>query len=489
MNFKVVNKKIDQLTRTSQPTLAGWINRLKEPQPMRLGKRKLGACAANSENNKVQKIDESLVRFENVIREENIKFNRNSPKFGGNDQTIQIKAVNVNSVISFQKRNKIVDLLNDDPEILAITDTRVKEHKMLRFRNKSRNVFATNTDQRGVAIIAKRSLNPKLFARDTENGNYLALNFMNAGKKYGIIAIYGPNDDDDKFWSDEINKLLGDMRSDGAEKLIICGDLNIPLGKQLGYAGARLRKKAELLKMMDNHNIEDTENNQVDCNKLNAYSFWRRKQDRRISNDEDEYQAARLDHFLTDLPQNETSVKYMRYFSSDHAIVSLRIKASTRAGHKSWKLNPNVIEDDATMEKLIKIYKKLSKNLMKRISQIEMSNLPEDIQAKKIRDIAYEKWKSVLRATKAITNTWGRENAKKKGALKKFLLKAKENLEISNEKYEIMSEELRGHEVEKNKIKTELVKVKNKIENKTLVRYKAMKNQTSRTIKEIKIWQ
>ena len=50
-----------------------------------------------------------------------------------------------------------------------------------------------------------------------------------------------------------------------------------------------------------------------------------------------------------------------------------------------------------------------------------------------------------------------------------------------------MSEELRAHDVEKNKIKSELCKVKNKIENKTLLRYKAMKNQTLRTIKEIKI--
>ena len=383
MNFRNVNKKIEQLTRTSQPTLAGWINRLEEPQPIRLGKRKLGACAANSENNKAQKIDDSLVKFENKVREENIKFNRNSPKFRGDDQTIQIKAVNVNSVISFQKRNKIVDLLNDDPEILAITDTRVKEHKMLRFRNKTRNVFSTNTDQTGVAIIAKRTLNPKLFARDEEEGNFLTLNFMNVGKKYGIIAIYGPNDDDEKFWSDKIDKLMEAMRNDGTEKLIICGDLNILLGKQLGYAGAKLKKKTELLKLIDKHNIEDTANNQVDCNKLNAYSFWRRKQDKRINNDEDDYQVTRLDHFLTDLPQNE----------------------STRAGHKSWKLNPQVIDYEETMKKLVRIYKKLSKNLMKRISQIEMSSLPERVQAKKIRDIAYEKWKSVLRATKAITNT------------------------------------------------------------------------------------
>ena len=144
----------------------GWINRLDKPQPIRAGKRKLGACAPNNDNNKHQRVDDSLIKFENMIREENTKFNRNSPKFRESDQTIKIKAVNVNSIISFHKRNKVSDLLNDDPDILAIVDTRVKAHKIFRFRNKTRNTLATNTDQRGVAIIAKRSLNPEFFTRD-----------------------------------------------------------------------------------------------------------------------------------------------------------------------------------------------------------------------------------------------------------------------------------------------------------------------------------
>ena len=347
---------------------------------------------------------------------------------------------------------------------------------MLRFRNKLRNIFSTYTEQRGVAIIIKRSLNPKLFAKDTVNGNYLSLTFSNAGKKYAIIAIYGPNDDDDDFWGKKIYKQLEDLRSEGAEKIIMCGDLNIPLGKQLGYAGNKLKKKEALLEVMEKFNLEDAASNQVDCNKMNAFSFWRRKQERCISNNDDEYQASRLDHFITDIPHNETSVKYMRYFPSDHAIVLLKIKTNSRAGQKTWKLNTKALDDEETMTRLKKIYKKLTKNLMKRISQIEMSNLTEKEQAKRIRNIAFEKWKAATLATKMISNTWARENARKKGALRKFLNKTKENLEISNEKYEIMSDELREYEVGKNKIKTELVKVKNKIENKTLVRYKAMKN-------------
>ena len=116
-----------------------------------------------------------------------------------------------------------------------------------------------------------------------------------------------------------------------------------------------------------------------------------------------------------------------------------------------------------------------------------MSKMNNADQATKIRDIEFKKWETLVKATKAITNSWARDKSNKEKKLKQFLDKSKENLEISNEKYELMSEELREHEVNKSKIKSELVKVKNKVENKTLVKYKAMKSQVSHTIREIKI--
>ena len=486
MNFKKINAKVNQMTYSSQPTLAGWVNRLSEPQPIRLGKRKLGACAARNENNKQQKVDDDLVNFENEIRSENIKFNRSAIKFGVNDQTLRIKSVNVNSLISFQKMNKVTDLLIDSPDILALTDTRVKEYRFNRFKNKERDTFATNTDARGVAIIINRSLNPELEASDEINGNFLSISFDAVGKKYGLIVIYGPNEDNREFWAEEINEQIKLLNDRGAHRVILSGDLNIPLGKQIGYAGTRLKKKEALIDMMERHNLGYVAAIQNDSSTSNAYSFWRRKQDRNISAN-DVYQATRIDHFLTDIPINELSIRYLRYFPSDHAIVEMNIKTNQRSGKKVWKLNPNVLDDEKVKEKLIKIYKKLSKNLIKRIAQIEMSSLDESSQAKIIRDIAFRKWKSLVLATKMISNTWARAESKEKNKLKNYLIRAKENLEISNEEYELMSEELKAHDIDKNKIRSELNKVKNKIENKTLVRYKAMKNQSSRTIKELKI--
>ena len=268
------------------------------------------------------------------------------------------------------------------------------------------------------------------------------------------------------------------------ERIIICGDLNIPLGKQIGYAGTKLKKKSALMETMEKYNLEDTANNQVDCSKLNAFSFWRRKQERGINKADDDYQAARLDHFISDLPQSEIAVKYLRYYPSDHAIVEMKIKTNTRACKKAWKLNPQALDDEPTKNKLIKVYKKLTKNLMKRISQIEMSTLPEMEQAKIIRKIAFDKWKSILLASKMITNTWARENARNKNKLKKFLIKAKENLEVPNDEYKLMSEELSEYEVGKSKIRTELVKVKNRIENKSLIKYKALKNKRREQLKK-----
>ena len=478
MNFKKIEDKANKLTKSSQPTLAGWVNRLKEPQPIRPVKRKLGACTAVNESSKKQKANDDLVKFENEIRAENSKFNRSATKFNEGDQVLKIKAVNVNSLISFQKMNKITDLLNDAPDILAVTDTRVKEYRFYRFKTKDRDIFATNTELRGVAILINRALNLELIARDEQNGNYLSISFNTVGKKHRLIVIYGPKEDNGDFRSDEINDQIKLLHDSGVQKIILYRDLNIPLGNQIGYTGNRLKKKDALINTMERNNLQDVAAIQNDSPATNAYSFWRRKQEKNI-NTTDIYQATRIDHFLTDIPTNELSIKYLRYFPSDHAIVKMKIKTNQRSRKKIWKLNPNVLDDDTIKKCLIKIYKKLTKNLIKRIAQIEMSSLDEENQAKIIRGIAFQKWKTLVLATKMITNMWAREKTKKNNELKNYLIRAKENLKISNDEYEMMSEELRAYKVEKNKIKSELCKVKNKIENKTLLRYKAMKNQTS----------
>ena len=487
MNLKVINEKIKTATKNNQPSLSGWLNRLKEPQPIQPPKRKLGACIANSDQNKRLKVDEKVIKFENLVRENNRKFNSTGRKFGPDDQTVKIKSVNVNSVKSVQKMSKIKDLLNDEPDILALTDTRVKEFRFLKFKSKERTIFATKTGARGVAIIIKRSLTPEICDRDEDEGNYISLTFSEAGVKYGLINICGPNDDNEIFWNEKISDQIMKLKDLKAKHIIICGDLNIPLGTQIGYAPTRLKKKEALLTIMDANNLSDAASNQADPNSLNPYSFWRRKQDRTIVSEEEEYQATRIDHFVTSLAGSETSIKYLRYFPSDHSIVELKIKINTRCGKKSWKMNPGVLDNEEAKSRLVKIYKKLTKNLIKRRNQIEMSKMNELDQAKKIREIAFSKWEAVLKVTKKIANSWARNKSDEERKLRKFLIKAKENLEISNDEYELMSEEMREYEVNKNKIKSELMKVKNKIDNKTLLKYKAMKSQTSRTIRELKI--
>ena len=160
MSSKEINEKVKSATLNSQPSLTAWLERLKEPQPIQPSKRRLGACVANSCQNKKQKVDEKVIKFENFVRENNRKFNSSGKKFSVEEQLTKIKHVNVNSVQSFQKMSKIRDLLNDEPDILALTDTHVQEFKILKFKTKERTIFATKTNARGVAIIIKRSLNP-----------------------------------------------------------------------------------------------------------------------------------------------------------------------------------------------------------------------------------------------------------------------------------------------------------------------------------------
>ena len=129
---------------------------------------------------------------------------------------------------------------------MALTDTRVREFKFLKFKTKERTIFATKTNSRGVAVIIKRSLNPEIIDRDEKEGNFISLTFAEAGTKYGLISIYGPNEDDDTFWSEQIVDQIRKLKDAEAKHVIICGDLNIPLGKQIGYKLSKMKKKEAL---------------------------------------------------------------------------------------------------------------------------------------------------------------------------------------------------------------------------------------------------
>ena len=149
----------------------------------------MGAHALNQTINENNEINETI--FENKVKKLNEDYNAKIKRFGKSDETFKIITTNVNSMISFVKRQKIWNLLKNDPDIL-LTDTRIGDHELNYYTGNKRALFTTNTNHRGVAMLVKKCYEPEVFETDNDSGNLLAIIFKIAGKKHGMIGIYGP---------------------------------------------------------------------------------------------------------------------------------------------------------------------------------------------------------------------------------------------------------------------------------------------------------
>ena len=386
----------------------------------------------------------------------NNDYNSKVTKFKKSDETFKIITMNVNSLQSFAKRQKIWNVIKSNPDIILMTDTRVKEHDLANFGANKRVVFSTTTDQRGVAIIINRGYDPELFEADNETGNHIAVTFKLAGKTHGIIGLYGPSEDVPTFFDRRLDMLINKLKDAGAKEIIIAGDMNIQLGKKLGYSTLNSRKKKALLKTCEKYNLKDHVGELAIQTNTNPISFWRKNTDERASRLNEKYQASRLDHVLTTYPPENINTTYSRFYPSDHAMTITNIKIKSRSGQTPWRLNRAAIDDEIIRAKIKRMANKLTKNLRKTESKLIMSTLSNQEQAKITLKIAMNKWTSLVNFTKKITSKWARIESAKRNIENLKLTQSMENLDLDNGTYNELSEEYNRYEIEKYKLKTEL---------------------------------
>ena len=317
-----------------QPSIKRWLTKAtvasRPPVPS-------GAGTANAAADK--NINNDSAVFEKRVNSINEKYNAGLSKFGRTDETFKIITTNVNSIQTFPKRQKIYNLLKADPEVLLLVDTRIKELDLIRYEVNNRSVISTNTKHRGVAFITKKSIEPEKFAVNDESGNLLAITVKIAGKTHGIVGIYGPCEDNVPFYETEINDVIKKLSNAGVKEIILAGDFNIQLGKKTGYATGKSRKSVALNKILREHNLVDHVAIHAKRSNTEPISFWRRNTQDRAAKLKESYQASRLDHVLTTLPQENIATKYLRFYPSDHAMTETVIKIKSRSGQTLWRLN------------------------------------------------------------------------------------------------------------------------------------------------------
>jgi exonuclease III len=149
--------------------------------------------------------------------------------------SINCNSLNSSQISSMHHKLKIYAIAKLKTDIIFLSDTRLHSNSS-NTTESIRNSFRINPyesydchfnatgSSRGVGILLKHSLNISVLeeARDGA-GNVLGLVVQHQGKKFLIIAIYGPNNTCDAFFND----LSGLIRKHANMPLVVGGDWNL----------------------------------------------------------------------------------------------------------------------------------------------------------------------------------------------------------------------------------------------------------------------
>ena len=278
---------------------------------------------------------------------------QNSP--GG----MSLEVVNVNSLVDPGRLSRMKTIVKQwANDVTIMVDTRVTKQKIIQMRSKDYDILATNKPFRGIAMCVHRRLDPEIAETDEENANYLAIIINANGKKIGIIGIYGPNNDDPKFYRDTLNKVLTNLVLK-TDELIIAGDFNISLSDSIGYLGKSSYKKEALAECVRICNLKDVvEFKEKKCD-IKPMTYIHTTKNESANKDTYPLKAARLDGIYTTIDPSGVDIMIGKFYPSDHASIRAEFPENKESRKKVWKLNVKQLQD----EKLIERWKKIAGNL------------------------------------------------------------------------------------------------------------------------------
>ena len=346
--------------REGEPPVLNKGKKRKTAAQQQAGEKRLNKYAFVPEPKKI-KLNNLRSVTERAIDERNEQFNtkcdlRAIQELKGSD--ISLETINVNSLIDIGRMNRMRALLKQwGNDITVMVDTRIPENRARYFKTNNMTVMSTNKPFRGVLIQINKKLNPELIEVDEENANYVAVAFDLDGKKFGLLGIYAPNNDDPKFFRETLNKLLTKM-SLKTDELIIAGDININLSQGIGYSDNKTYKKEALKDCLKIWNLKDTVEHCAKKCGIEPITYIHTTKNKGPEKDIFPLKAARIDAIFTTVDPSTLKVSVGRFYPSDHASIKITLKEAKESGRKVWKMNANLLKE----ESLIRKWKSIANN-------------------------------------------------------------------------------------------------------------------------------
>ena len=214
------------------------------------------------------------------------------------------------------------------------------------------DLFENNTQSCFQAWRGKRKettrsilINPKLDLKynkqySDQNGRIVAINFEVCRKKYVVINIYGPNQDDTQFICEliKVTEMMPDV-----ENIIIGGDFNFVLNPEIDRKSSmnnHHQMQSMLTEFMEKTELCDIW--RIRNPNTRRYTWFREFIQGKLS-------ASRIDfyiisnHLCASVEETNIEVGYM----SDHSLIEMKINISkTIRGPGVWKFNNQFLENE-----------------------------------------------------------------------------------------------------------------------------------------------
>ena len=305
------------------------------------------------------------------------------------------------------------------------------------------------------------------------------------GKKIGIISIYGPNNDDPKFYRETLNKVLTNLVLK-TDELNIAGDFNISLSDSIGYMGKSSYKKEALAECVRIWNLKDVVEFKAKKCDIKPLTYIHTTKNESANKDTYPLKAARLDGIYTTIDPSGVDIMIGKFYPSDHASIRAVFPENKESGKKVWKLNIKQLHD----EKLIEKWKKIAGNLTEANKSLrEKLDSEKEISAYRYNEIlgkdALRRWTSLISIIKANAIKDSKEKAEEENNVKNRILSRQEIKTLEKDELNDVLNELNAKESEKMKIKSELKNYELNATNKRLIKHKGKLEHQSRNISKI----
>jgi exonuclease III len=264
------------------------------------------------------------------------------------ENNVRIVSMNCQGLADAKKRRDVFHFLkNKKFSIYLLQDTHfsTKLEKYIRAEWGYDCYFAShNTSSRGVVVLFNNNFEfeVKRVFRD-QGGNYILILIKMLGKEFLICNIYGPNRDDPDFYI----KLNNKIKEIGPDNIIIGGDWNLVLNFELDYYNYKHNNNVKAQEQVEQIMIDlDLTDIWRDLN-LDLRRFtWRRN---------NPIQQSRLDFFLiSDLITAEVlDADILPGYRTDHSLVLLSLgKVQDRKRFSLWKFNASLLKDKEYLEEV-----------------------------------------------------------------------------------------------------------------------------------------